>query len=464
MPVLRLERQGQVGAAMAAVLIWISLLVGLLAGLGRTEAQQTTLHPLVGRIFVHTLDRENFLHLPELVVAVPDTVPITYHAHLQGHPDLPRWLRYAQRSPHQPGFLYGTATPADRGRQVIEVTAYNRDSFDTTRQRLVLLIGDPEGPLLPYQAEFLVRSHDVEEVLPSTPAGRFLTALGGLWEPGELQLLNITSALDRGGRVPLPIEGRKEGVYIKVGSASPFSTCLKMAASPDSQARCAQGQPPLLSCYDTLAPHFRVDWCNVSLVDKSVPEPADEVPTPGDGILEHDPFFCPPTEATAREFLTDALVTLLVPLLVALLLSLLLAYVMCCRREGRLKRDLATSEFIFQIIQNCDSAAWFSPVSDFIVSRWSTIAPSAGIQRSCDRWQLAERCPGHSLPCPCSMCAQASGCPREWTAPGCPSSWTSTEGPQRAATTHGHILPSDSSSRTSGPQAENKQSDEDGLG
>ncbi|XP_020921703.1 alpha-sarcoglycan isoform X1 [Sus scrofa] len=337
---------------MAATLIWISLLVGLLAGLGGTEIQQTTLHPLVGRVFVYTLDHDAFLQLPEHVA-----VPVTYHAHLQGHPDLPRWLRYTQRSPHHPGFLYGTATPEDRGHQVIEVTAYNRDSFDTTRQRLVLLIADPEGPLLPYQAEFLVRSHDVEEVLPSTPASLFLTALGGLWEPGDLQLINITSALDRGGRVPLPIEGRKEGVYIKVGSASPFSTCLKMVASPDSQARCAQGQPPLLSCYDTLAPHFRVDWCNVSLpglseqVDKSVPEPADEVPTPGDGILEHDPFFCPPTEATARDFLTDALVTLLVPLLVALLLTLLLAYVMCCRREGRLKRDLATSDI--QMVHHC---------------------------------------------------------------------------------------------------------------
>ncbi|XP_075850596.1 alpha-sarcoglycan isoform X2 [Microcebus murinus] len=249
---------------MAAMLTWIPVLVGLLAGLGGTKAQQTTLHPLVGRVFVHTLDHATFLRLPE-DGAVPPTVRITYHAHLQGHPDLPRWLRYTQRSPRHPGFLYGTATPEDRGRQVIEVTAYNRDSFDTTRQRLVLVTGDPEGPLLPYQAEFLVRSHDVEEVLPSTPASHFLTALGGLWEPGELQLLNITSALDRGGRVPLPIEGRKEGVYIKVGSASPFSTCLKMVASPDSHARCTQGQPPLLSCYDTLAPYFRVDWCNVSL-------------------------------------------------------------------------------------------------------------------------------------------------------------------------------------------------------
>ncbi|XP_004446624.3 alpha-sarcoglycan isoform X2 [Dasypus novemcinctus] len=331
---------------MAAGLVWIPLLVGLLAGLGHAEAPQSTLRPLVGRIFVHTLDPASFLRLPEPggPSAAAPAARVTYHAHLQGYPDLPRWLRYTQRGPRQPGFLYGAATPEDRGRQVIEVVAYNRDSFETTRQRLVLLIGDPEGPLLPYQAEFLVQSHDVEEVLPSTPASRFVTALGALWEPGELQLLNITSALDRGGRVPLPIEGRKEGVYIKVGSALPFSTCLKTVASPDSHARCAQGQAPLLPCYDALAPHFRIAWCNVSLVDLSVPEPAEKQPTPGDGVLEHDPFFCPPTEATARDFLTDALVTLLVPLLVALLVALLLAYIMCCRREGRLKRDLATSD------------------------------------------------------------------------------------------------------------------------
>lgn len=31
----------------------------------------------------------------------------------------------------------------------LQVTAYNRDSFDTTWQRLVLLIGDPEGTACP---------------------------------------------------------------------------------------------------------------------------------------------------------------------------------------------------------------------------------------------------------------------------------------------------------------------------
>ncbi|KAI2583918.1 SGCA isoform 11 [Pan troglodytes] len=52
---------------MAETLFWTPLLVVLLAGLGDTEAQQTTLHPLVGRVFVHTLDHETFLSLPEHV-------------------------------------------------------------------------------------------------------------------------------------------------------------------------------------------------------------------------------------------------------------------------------------------------------------------------------------------------------------------------------------------------------------
>lgn len=126
--------------------------IGLLAGLRDTKAQQTTLHPLVGRVFVHPLEHATFLRLPEhigkrgprwagvcqgsslvlsplsnsllfLPSAVPPTVRFTYHAHLQGHPDLPRWLHYTQRSPYNPGFLYGTPTPEDRGHQVIEVPA-----------------------------------------------------------------------------------------------------------------------------------------------------------------------------------------------------------------------------------------------------------------------------------------------------------------------------------------------------
>lgn len=56
----------------------------------------------------------------------PTAAPITFHAHLLDHPDLPRWLRFAQRGAHQPGFLYGSPTAAEVGTHIIEVSARPR--------------------------------------------------------------------------------------------------------------------------------------------------------------------------------------------------------------------------------------------------------------------------------------------------------------------------------------------------
>uniref|UniRef100_A0A8C5IZ15 Sarcoglycan alpha n=1 Tax=Junco hyemalis TaxID=40217 RepID=A0A8C5IZ15_JUNHY len=183
-------------------------------------------------IFVHELEREPFLEA--------FTAPVTFRAHLWGHPDLPRWLRLAQRGPGQPGFLYGCPGAPELGTHSIQVLAYNRHTFATASQRLVIAVTPA-----PFQAEFLVGNRDVEELLPEAARELFLQASAGLWERGDLHVVNVTSALDRGGRVPLPIEGRKEGVYVQVGSHSPFSPCLASAVSPQSRARCHRGQRPL---------------------------------------------------------------------------------------------------------------------------------------------------------------------------------------------------------------------------
>ncbi|RMC22804.1 hypothetical protein DUI87_00187 [Hirundo rustica rustica] len=188
----------------------------------------------------------------------------------------------------------------------------------------------------------------------------FLQAAAGLWERGDLHVVNVTSALDRGGRVPLPIEGRREGVYVLVGSHSPFSPCLLSAVSPQSRSRCHRGQRPLASCYDTFAPHFSIRWCNLTLVNppepprapQSPPEPpspssphfppqlqvwpSPTAPGPvwGSGVLEEGVGFEPPTQAVPRELLPAFLVTLLVPAgRGRALLCLLLGHLMCCRRR-----------------------------------------------------------------------------------------------------------------------------------
>ncbi|NXE16814.1 SGCA protein, partial [Lophotis ruficrista] len=214
-----------------------------------------------------------------------------------------------------------------------QVLAYNRRSYETVAQRLVVtVVPAPDGEP-PYQGEFLVGNRDVEELLPEGAREMFLQAAAGVWERDDLRVLNVTSALDRGGRVPLPIEGRKEGVYVKVGSHGAFSPCLASAASPQSRFRCALGQQPLASCYDTFAPQFAVRWCNLTLL-QVWPSPTVPGPTGGPGVLEDGGSFQPPTEAPALDLLPGYLVTLLVPLAVALLLCLLLGYLMCCRREG----------------------------------------------------------------------------------------------------------------------------------
>lgn len=69
----------------------------------------------------------------------------------------------------------------------------------------------PAGGEPPFQGEFLVGNRNVEELLPAAARDIFLQATAGVWEQDDLQVINITSALDRGGRVPLPIEGLKEG-------------------------------------------------------------------------------------------------------------------------------------------------------------------------------------------------------------------------------------------------------------
>lgn len=65
--------------------------------------------------------------------------------------------------------------------------------------------------ILPYQAEFFIKLRDIEKVLPSTVQAEIKQDTQKLWKTQTLSIINITNALDRGGRVPLPLGGHFEG-------------------------------------------------------------------------------------------------------------------------------------------------------------------------------------------------------------------------------------------------------------
>ncbi|KAM9776390.1 epsilon-sarcoglycan isoform 1-T1 [Syngnathus typhle] len=306
--------------------------------LSRSHAERNV-YPSAGVLFVHVLERQyfkgEFPHYPKSDDGADD--PITFNTNLLGYPDRPGWLRYIQRTPNSDGVLYGSPTAEHVGKAtVIEITAYNRRTFETARNNLVINIMATEEFPLPYQAEFYIKNMNVEEMLASEVLGDFLGAVKNVWQPERLNAINITSALDRGGRVPLPINNLKEGVYVMVGADVPFSSCLREVENPHNQLRCSQEMEPVISCDKKFRAQFHIDWCKLSLVDvnKVVPVYVTR-PEPGPGVLPEFGEYNPPSESLkSRDYFTDFIVTLAVPSAVALVLLLMLGYTMCCRREG----------------------------------------------------------------------------------------------------------------------------------
>ncbi|XP_015213700.1 epsilon-sarcoglycan isoform X2 [Lepisosteus oculatus] len=306
--------------------------------LSRAHADRNV-YPSAGVLFVHVLEREyfkgEFPPYPKPGDASND--PITFNTNLMGYPDRPGWLRYIQRTPFSDGVLYGSPTADHVGKAtVIEITAYNRRTFETARHNLVINIISADDFPLPYQAEFFIKNMNVEEMLASEILGDFLGAVKNVWQPERLNAINITSALDRGGRVPLPINDLKEGVYVMVGADVPFSSCLKEVETPQNQLRCSQEMEPLISCDKKFRAQFHIDWCKISLVDiTKVVSVSKEKPDPGSGVLPDMGEYNPPSDSLkSRDYFSDFLVTLAVPSAVALVLFIILGYIMCCRREG----------------------------------------------------------------------------------------------------------------------------------
>ncbi|XP_027031671.1 epsilon-sarcoglycan isoform X2 [Tachysurus fulvidraco] len=311
---------------------------GVVTIVSRSHADRNV-YPSAGVLFVHVLEREyfkgEFPPYPKLGDTSND--PITFNTNLKGFPDRPGWLRYIQRTPHSDGVLYGSPTAEHAGKPtIIEITAYNRRTFETARHNLVInIMGTEEFPL-PYQAEFYIKNMNVEEMLASEVLGDFLGAVKNVWQPERLNAINITSALDRGGRVPLPINNLKEGVYVMVGADVPFSSCLREVESPQNQLRCSQEMEPIISCDKKFRAQFHIDWCKISLVDITKVIPVhNSRPEPGTGVLPDIGEYNPPSESLkSRDYFADFLVTLAVPSAVALVLFVILGYSMCCRREG----------------------------------------------------------------------------------------------------------------------------------
>ncbi|XP_061520013.1 alpha-sarcoglycan [Phycodurus eques] len=328
---------------MAGCRSWFLLLTGKFVSLAHAEIK---FNIPAGRFFSYELMRETFQSdfepLSQLYLGRLYDDPMVFKCNKQHFPDLPEWLRFTQRHPYDNGFLYGT--PTSPGKSVIEIYAVNKRSYETTRQILVLNVIAAKS--LPYQAEFFIKLREIEKVLPPAVQVEIKQDLQKLWDTEALDIVNISNALDRGGRVPLPLAGHFEGVYVKAGSEQNFSACLLRAQTPERRLQCAAGAKVKVpgGCNFCSIPSNCISWCSTELFDLSQLEPSPPAPTLGSGVLEAGEDFAPPNSPEDRDFLPDYIVTVIVPLVLALVLCLLLAYAMFGRREGVEKRNGRTNQ------------------------------------------------------------------------------------------------------------------------
>ncbi|TSK14495.1 Epsilon-sarcoglycan [Bagarius yarrelli] len=295
-------------------------------------------HAPVGQLFVHEIQREVYQNEFEPFLKHYGRIyndPMVFKCNKLQFPDLPRWLRFTQRHPYDNGFLYGTPLPQDLGRNIIEIFVTNKRSYETFKDRLVINV-EPAVKLMPYQAEFFIGLREIEKVLPLEVQEEIKQDIKIIWGTDHLNYVNITSALDCGGRVPLPLPGHYEGVYVTLGSDQPYSTCLLRLQTADHRQECEAGGKITGDCSVCSIPANCVSWCKSALINSSQPVPPP-APTVGSGILVWGGEFIPPVSPPERDFIPDYIITVIVPFVLAVLLCLILSYVMCCRREGVLQ-------------------------------------------------------------------------------------------------------------------------------
>ncbi|KAK2488713.1 LOW QUALITY PROTEIN: hypothetical protein MC885_009615, partial [Smutsia gigantea] len=225
---------------------------------------------------------------------------------------------------------------------ITEMTAYNRHTFETAGHNFIINIirlqqryAYPFSPKLdfplPCQAEFFNKNMNVEEILASEVLGRLSWGGRKCVAARASQRHEHHVGPRRGGRVWLPTDDMKGRVHVMVGADVPFSSCLREIENPQNQLRCSQEMEAVITCDKTFRTQFSIDWCEISLVDKTKQVFTYQKVIRGEGISPDGGECKPPSNSLeSRDHYTDFLITLAVPSAVALVLFLIRAYITCC--------------------------------------------------------------------------------------------------------------------------------------
>ncbi|XP_071943143.1 epsilon-sarcoglycan-like isoform X2 [Antedon mediterranea] len=288
---------------------------------------------IVGNSFHYVIDRRKFAF-----DNLESSNPITFRPALDGKAGLPSLLKYYQEDTQFDGYLYGTPQLGDVGITNIEIIALNRATYKTARVELLISVEETTDSSS-YRTVFNVTNKNLIELLSISEQNTFLEKTRVIW-PTAINLV-IYSIIDPGKRTPsLEHQDQNKGVIVTVASSSSFSDKLINEYNISDCDNAGNNTDTLAHPWNQIyAPEFVIDWCYVKLV---IVEEAAEKITPLNlgGDFEAPEY----TSGRIKDIRQSFYMIVVLPIAVAFLVTCLLGYLMFCRREGVVKRNVNTPE------------------------------------------------------------------------------------------------------------------------
>ncbi|KAF4530480.1 hypothetical protein B566_EDAN014682 [Ephemera danica] len=274
----------------------------------------------------------------------------SYRPTLLNAPDLPSWINYVYSTRHQTGFLYGVPPQLLHITGIeLEIIGLNKESYET-RRRVVPMNIEEKPDAARFEVQLKIHNLNVEDLFDTQRLSRLLDVFRSRLWPGSRDDLHVTmlaSAVRLGARLPLrPTE--REGVVLRLGSASDFSPALRELQEEVKPLWKMGSSCPRDFKRTSVERLFReqgfaLDWCSFRLFEAEelqLHATADSAPTPMPPMKHPTDqahiWHAPPARANVpqRSYAHEFVVTILVPMLVLLLLVMLLSLILCFHHEG----------------------------------------------------------------------------------------------------------------------------------
>ncbi|XP_038071392.1 epsilon-sarcoglycan-like isoform X2 [Patiria miniata] len=288
----------------------------------------------VGFNFQYVFEKENFFGPFSLGPDQPG--PVVYKPSLVGKPGLPEWLSYIQTDPARQAYVYGTPDADNIGDITLEILALNTNTYQSARVKVPISITD-QSDAPSYLATFFLSNHNVGDMLSADRQQEFLNRSALVWStqtPLVIHRLRPASdSVEAGNSTPTDPQGR-EGVYVSVGSTTPFSTELLRVHS-EASSDCINGAYVPFKLADAFKPTFEVDWCRLELTQTDQSPETDPSSDPKPVPLGGE--YMPPALTTEPpNHLVEFLLIVVPPLAVALIFVIVLGFLMCsCRGSSK---------------------------------------------------------------------------------------------------------------------------------